>query len=162
MEFNKFLTQKLALLICSSLVAIFIVACDSRANNDISKAEPVEQKVQKSGITSSEISSTQNEVNSEFRKFVREAQLKIKANEVTILTLKEKIFLKDSSLDESISGKFYLLEKENKQLNQSLETYVMVGEGNWNNFRTELYKNLDKLELACEDVSRTENRVRVK
>lgn len=92
MEFNKFLTQKLAVLICSSLVAIFIVACDSRANNDISKAEPVQEKVQKSGITSSEISSTQNEVNSEFRKFVREAQLKIKANEVTILTLKEKYF----------------------------------------------------------------------
>lgn len=162
MKSGKSLSQKLKLLISSSLVVIFIIACDSSANNDITKSASLQEKVRKSVSVSSEISSTQNEVNSQFRKFVREAQLKIKANEIAILRLKQKTLLQDSSSYEVIAKKFYLLEKANKELNQSLETYVRDGEGNWNNFRTELYKNLDKLELACEDVYKTENRTRIK
>jgi len=162
MEFGKCLSHKLTVLICSSLVVISLVGCDSSANNDAAKTESIQRKARQSVIVSSEISSTQNEVNSEFRKFVREAQLKLKANEIAILRLKQKSLLRDSSSNEIIAKKFYLLEKANKQLNKSLETYVMVGEGNWNNFRSELYKNLDKLELACEDVSRTESIARVK
>lgn len=162
MEFGKCLPHKLTVLICSSLVVISLIGCDSSANNDAAKAESIQRKARQSVIVSSEISSTQNEVNSEFRKFVREAQLKLKANEIAILRLKQKSFLRDSSSNEIIAKKFNLLEKANKQLNKSLETYVMVGEGNWNNFRNELYKNLDKLQLACEDVSRTESTAGVK
>lgn len=162
MEFGKCLPHKLTVLICSSLVVISLIGCDSSANNDAAKAESIQRKARQSVIVSSEISSTQNEVNSEFRKFVREAQLKLKANEIAILRLKQKSFLRDSSSNEIIAKKFNLLEKANKQLNKSLETYVMVGEGNWNNFRNELYKNLDKLQLPCEDVSRTESIAGVK
>lgn len=162
MEFGKCLPHKLTVLICSSVVVITLIGCDSSANNDAAKAESIQRKARQSVIVSSEISSTQNEVNSEFRKFVREAQLKLKANEIAILRLKQKSLLRDSSSNEIIAKKFYLLEKANKQLNKSLETYVMVGEGNWNNFRNELYKNLDKLQLACEDVSRTESIAGVK
>ena len=162
MEFGKCLPHKLTVLICSSLVVISLIGCDSSANNDAAKAESIQRKARQSVIVSSEISSTQNEVNSEFRKFVREAQLKLKANEIAILRLKQKSLLRDSSSNEIIAKKFNLLEKANKQLNKSLETYVMVGEGNWNNFRNELYKNLDKLQLPCEDVSRTESIAGVK
>jgi len=90
MKSGKSLSQKLKLLISSSLVVIFIIACDSSANNDITKSASLQEKVRKSVSVSSEISSTQNEVNSQFRKFVREAQLKIKANEIAILRLKQK------------------------------------------------------------------------
>ena len=106
----------------------------------------------KAGTAGGEIAFAQKEVNSDFEKFVREAEEKIQISGQNILQLKLRPLENKTTSRNEYLVRIGDLEKRNNVLKGELDSYILKGNGNWHSFRQELYKGLNKLNIECDEV----------
>jgi predicted RNase H-like nuclease (RuvC/YqgF family) len=95
-----------------------------------------------------ETSSNQKELNSDYEKFVRQADNQILQNERKISEMKCRIEELKNSVKISYQRRIDSLDKENNQLKLMLDTYRKEGSGNWLTFQSEVNRRFIKIEIA--------------
>jgi len=101
-------------------------------------------------ISKQEVNSDPKTYISNFQKFVKEADSKIDTNKKKFAELKVR-FNEICPEKKECTNILAELELDNSNLKSELDTYVLEGNGNWEEFRAELYQDLYKLDLAYND-----------
>jgi len=101
-------------------------------------------------ISKQEVNSGPKTYVSNFQKFVKEADSKIDTNKKKFAELKVR-FNEICPEKKECTNILAELELDNSNLKSELDTYVLEGNGNWEEFRAELYQDLYKLDLAYND-----------
>jgi hypothetical protein len=109
---------------------------------------------EKANVTNSaqEIVSDQSSANSDFQKFIAEADTKINLNEENISELKLKSIKFKGENNNDYLKEIEGLEIKNYLLKMKLDNYVQWGDGNWLTFKTDFNQGLDELQVAFENV----------
>ncbi len=130
------------------VISISLINCKSKIEQQPYAMSSASVEIENPEIAIKEVVSGQQEVNSDFQKFVREAEEKIRISEQEIKNLKTHFVQTNDNSKSANLLKVFELEKGNKVLKLKLDDYIQNGSGNWHTFRTEFYSELKKLELA--------------
>jgi hypothetical protein len=88
---------------------------------------------------------------SEYQKLTKESEVKFKSNEKCIADLRAAITKNNSKAQATDQKKVSLLEEKNNNLRKELADYKVLGQTQFNTFKTEFNRDLDQLAKELKD-----------
>jgi Ni/Co efflux regulator RcnB len=88
---------------------------------------------------------------SEYQKLTKESEVKFKSNEKCITDLRAAITKSNSKAQATNQKKVSLLEEKNNNLRKELADYKVLGQTQFNTFKTEFNRDLDQLAKELKD-----------
>jgi hypothetical protein len=88
---------------------------------------------------------------SEYQKLTKESEVKFKSNEKCIADLRAAITKSNSKVQATDQKKVSLLEEKNNNLKKELADYKVLGQTQFNTFKTEFNRDLDQLAKELKD-----------
>jgi TolA-binding protein len=140
-------------LIIIFVTGVSLTGCNSNAKNVDAGYFNSQDTKNKTENPSQEIAPAQKDTNSDFQKFIKEANTKISSNEKNISELKLKSKEDKKEAKEEYFKTIEDLEKRNDVMKMKLYNYVHKGNGNWQTFKAEFYGDLDALETAINNAA---------
>jgi Ni/Co efflux regulator RcnB len=88
---------------------------------------------------------------SEYQKLTKESEVKFKSNEKCIADLRAAITKSNSKAQATDQKKVSLLEEKNNNLKKELADYKVLGQSQFNTFKTEFNRDLNQLAKELKD-----------
>ncbi len=132
----------------------FLTSCQSEAQ----KSETAQNKVQdakedlKEAQTDAAVAAQKAATAEEWKAFKTDSEAKIKANEVRIAELKDKMKASGKTMDAVYAKNIDLLEQRNKDLKNRMDAYEK-GQSDWESFKREFNHDMDELGAALRDLT---------
>lgn len=92
-------------------------------------------------------------INEEWSVFKSESDAKIKANELIISDMKDKMKASAKKMDAIYAKNIDLLEQRNKDMRNRIDAYNNNSKSNWASFKREFNQDMDELALAFRDLT---------
>ena len=136
------------------IASTFLTSCQSETQ----KSDAAQTKVQdakedlKEAQTDAAVAAQKAANAEEWKAFKTESEAKIKANEVRIAELKDKMKTSGKTMDTVYSKNVDLLEQRNKDLKNRMDAYEK-GQSDWESFKREFNHDMDELGQALKDLT---------
>ncbi len=136
------------------VASTFLTSCQSEAQ----KSETAQTKVQdakadlKEAQTDAAVAAQKAATAEEWKVFKTDSEAKIKANEVRIAELKDKMKASGKTMDAVYAKNIDLLEQRNKDLKSRMDAYEK-GQSDWESFKREFNHDMDELGVALRDLT---------
>ena len=136
------------------VTGFIITNCQSISKNNLNTQIPSDKTVLKLPVN--ETASVQKYTNSDFEKFIREANNKISQNAIIFSALKETL---NNNIEMPLNDFEILngIEKKNYFLKTKLDYYVEEGIGNWQTFKAAFDQDLNDLDLSYSEMTIKDN-----
>lgn len=147
------------LTVANFVVGILGISCklntESEANSDEAELSPaaIEEAKEAEMIDDMQAKNIAFHDSTEWNQYKKEAEAKIKANEKRITFLKMEIQKTAKKIDAAYLENINQIEKKNAELNSKVDRYTINTEDDWENFKKEIDKELDKLEKSIKEVA---------
>lgn len=136
-------------IITLSIIAIVAGAISTSAAQEPDKKSEKARENIKEGKKDLKIA--QKDSVTEFKKFKKESEEKIAANEKSIVDFKTKIAKEKKETRAANEKKIAKLEQKNVELKKKLESYKEGDKEKWDKFKTEFNHDMDELGKALKD-----------
>jgi len=135
----------LIIMISFFILAIMIIGCQSSAE----KVQKAKDKVQEA---KSDLEKARFDSITEYQQFRKEAEEKIAAQEKIISDFRIRIANEKLENKAIYEKKLAELEQKNTDMKKTLENYIEQGQNNWQLFKTEFNRDMNKLGEAFNDL----------
>lgn len=131
---------KITVLVC--ILAAGMTGCNFSTKQKADNVENAENQVidAKADLQKARVDST-----NEYERYKAESDAKLKANEVKIAALKEKVTAQNQQLRADYQKKLNVLEKKNAQLRADIVDYQGSDRDKWEKFKTKFNQDLYNL-----------------
>jgi hemolysin activation/secretion protein len=102
-------------------------------------------------IAKQDLKVAQKDSVSEYQKLTKESELKFKSNEKSIADLRSAITKSNSKVQATDQKKVSLLEDKNNSLKKELADYKVLGQTQFNTFKSEFNRDLEQLAKELKD-----------
>lgn len=138
------------LAVAAMTTGIFIAGCQKTPDKEKAAQDKVENA--KEDLTDAYQQAQKTASNEEWQKFKSESEIRIKANEVLIAELKQKIVRSGQTFDAVYSKNIDILEQKNKDLKAKIEAYEK-SRSPWESFKREFSHDINELGSALKDLT---------